>query len=139
MGKAVPERWAPGCLDDGAWFHGSPLRLEVLAAGSTVTRSRAVAEAFSHKPTCVGIEEGPDAACVCQNGQVAGLLYVVDEPISAADVRPHPSSTYRAGLEWLTTRPLRLRLVARLSAAEPGCRADCPHRGSAGARPSTGQ
>jgi hypothetical protein len=34
----------PSHLDDGAWFHGSPEELTLLATGSTITRCRVVAE-----------------------------------------------------------------------------------------------
>lgn len=129
-GKESESRaWAPSHLDDGAWYHGSPLPLDVLAEGSTITRSRTVAEAFSHKPTCVGIEESGGVLEVCHNGTQRGYLYVIEEAVAQADVRPHPESSYAAGgLEWLTNRPLRVKLVAELPVAAPPCRPDRPHR-----------
>ena len=124
----------PAHLDDGAWYHGSPERLDVLLAGSTVTRARVVAEAFAHKPTCVGIcvmeEAGqPSRVQVCQNGALPGFLYTIDEPVAACDVHPHPQSSFpESGLEWLTDRPLRVRLVGGVPAEElPDC-AGCAHR-----------
>lgn len=119
----MKEHAIPARLDDGDWYHGSPYVLDVLATGSTVTRSRVVAEAFSHKPTCVGLDESADAIRVCHNGTQPGYLYVVDEPVGKDDVRAHPHSAYQAGgLEWLATRPLRLRRIVELP--EPGT-ADC--------------
>lgn len=120
----------PPQLDDGAWFHGSPLKLDTLAAGSTITRSRPVAEGFSHRPTCLGWEEkGGRLTGVCHNGTVTGYLYVVDEGIGEPDIRHHPNSAYRAGgLEWLTNRPLRLRKIADLPLSDPPCQRDCPRR-----------
>jgi hypothetical protein len=120
----------PPDLDDGAWFHGSPRKLDTLAAGSTITRSRPVAEAFSHKPTCLGWEEkGGRLARVCHNGRAGGYLYVVDEEVGGPDVRHHPNSAYHAGgLEWLTNRPLRLRKIADLPLSDPPCQPDCPRR-----------
>jgi hypothetical protein len=120
----------PAHLDDGAWFHGSPRKLDTLAAGSTITRSRPVAEAFSHRPTCLGWEEkGGRLAGVCHNGAAAGYLYIVDEAIGEPDVRHHPNSAYHAGgLEWLTNRPLRLRRIADLPLSDPPCQPDCPRR-----------
>ena len=113
----------PDYLDDGAWFHGSPLELQVLQAGSTITRCRPVAEAFSHKPRTVGISLGtrdrkPTGPLeVTHDGTLPGLLYVVDEPVGDEDVHPHPNSSFPHGaLEWVTDRPLRLRLIARLPA-----------------------
>ena len=113
----------PDYLDDGAWFHGSPSELEVLRPGSTITRCRAVAEAFSHKPRTVGIDlrigdgEPTGSLQVTHDGTLPGLLYVVDEPVTTSDVHPHPNSSFPHGaLEWVTDRPLRLRLIARLPA-----------------------
>lgn len=111
----MTERWAPPLLDDGAWYHGSPERIEVLLTGSTITRSRAVAEAFSHRPTLVSLGEGGEGLEVTHNGTRHGYLYVIDELVTAADVHPHPNSSYPGGgMEWLTDRPLRLRLIAEL-------------------------
>ena len=119
----------PAHLDDGAWFHGSPEKLSLLAIGSTMTRSRLVAEAFSHKPTCLGIGDTDRPISVCHNGSQPGILYVIDEPVGADDVRPHPHSSFGAGcLEWLTTRPLRLRKIADLPLSDPPCTPDCPRR-----------
>jgi hypothetical protein len=111
----------PPHLDDGAWFHGSPLELQVLAAGSTVTRCRAVAEAFSHKPTwvSVGVPDEDRPVTVAHNGLLPGYLYVVDEPVADSDLHPHPRSSFKpGGLEWITDRPLRLCLVGELPAPE---------------------
>lgn len=106
----------PPDLDDGDWFHGSPLKLETLAAGSTVTRCRAVAEAFSHKPTRVSLDENRRPIAIEHDGTLPGYLYVVDEPVGESDVRPHPHSSFPGeGWEWITDRPLRLRLVAMLT------------------------
>lgn len=113
-------RDVPSHLDDGDWFHGSPLELGTLAAGSTVTRCRVVAEAFAHKPTRVNIQEHSNGdtvlrVTVTHNGTLPGFLYVVDEATGGCDLHPHPHSSYPGGtLEWITDRPLRLRLVARL-------------------------
>jgi hypothetical protein len=118
-----------GRLDDGAWYHGSPEGLTVLAVGSTITRCRAVAEAFSHKPTCVGIGDETPEISVCHNGRLYGHLYLVED-VAEADVRPHPESSFPSGgLEWLTNRPLRLRKIADLRIDEPPCQGDaCSHR-----------
>jgi hypothetical protein len=120
----------PPDLDDGAWFHGSPRKLDTLAAGSTITRSRRVAEAFSHNPPCLGWEEkGGQLARVCHNGTANGYLYAVDERIGDPDIRHHPNSAYRAGgLEWLTNRPLRLCKIADIPVSDPPCQPDCPRQ-----------
>lgn len=124
----------PAHLTDGAWYHGSPERLDVLRAGSTITRVRVVAEAFAHRPTCVSISivertGQPTRLEICQNGALLGYLYTIDEPVTEADVHPHPQSSFPdGGLEWLTDRPLRLRFVAEIPVGgRPDCEA-CPHR-----------
>ena len=90
------------------WYHGSPLRLTVLRAGSTMTQWRALACVFSHKPTVVSIDED---GTLRHNGTRPGCLYEIDEPVGPQDVVPHPRTTMRSGDEWLTTRDLRLRLI----------------------------
>ncbi len=132
-GERMDEDRARGRLDDGAWYHGSPERLGVLLVGSTITRSRAVAEAFAHKPTCVGISDhehgGTSYLEICHNGIRPGHLYVIDEEIDEADVHPHPRSSFPAGgLEWLTDRPLRVRLIAPVPAGTPPDCEQCPRR-----------
>ncbi len=115
----------PG-LDDGAWFHGSPTRLEALRVGSTITRSRATAEAFSHRPCCVGFSVSSEQLEVCHNGTLPGFLYVVSEEVGEADVHLHPNSSFTDGrIEWLTDRPLRVELIAEM-AAEPADCEQCP-------------
>jgi hypothetical protein len=100
--------------DDGkraagaTWYHGSPLRLEVLRAGSTVTRVRPLAEVFSHKPSIVCIE---DDGTVRHDGRRPGWLHRVREEVGGGDVRPHPRSVMAPGKEWLTNRPLELELI----------------------------
>lgn len=106
---------APAHLDDGDWFHGSPLELEVLAAGSTVTRCRVVAEAFAHKPTWMSVGDQARPVTVEHDGLLPGYLYAIDEPVADGDLHPHPNSAFKpGGMEWVTDRPLRLRLIAAL-------------------------
>ena len=92
-------------MSDDIWYHGSPLRLEMLALGSTVTRDRRYAEVFSHKPSLVVVD---DAGQIRHDGRSSGLLYRVAESVFEKDFEPHPRSTMAAGVEWLTHRPLRL-------------------------------
>ena len=67
--------------EDSVWYHGSPLHLTELAAGSTVTRWKALAEAFSHKPPMLEYDHvnGP----IRHNGKQEGFLYFIDEPLKA--------------------------------------------------------
>ena len=95
-------------LNVEAWYHGSPLQLDTLLAGSTITPYRHLAEVFSHKPSMVSVD---DAGLILHNGTEAGYLYVIEETLSEADVYMHPRSTMQAGWEWLTRRDLPLRLL----------------------------
>ena len=103
-------RWdVPGSPD---WYHGSPLKLEVLKSGGSVTRNRDIACAFSHRPTCV---EMCDDGVIRHNGTENGYLYVVDEPVVPdADIQPHSACLDDDPWEWVTTRELKLRLVESL-------------------------
>ena len=97
---------------NGIWYHGSNVRFDVLREGSTVTQWRALAEAFSHKPTMLGIE---DDGSIWHNGVEAGWLYVVDEPVDLErDVYPHPRTTMQENAEWLTKRPLKVKLIGEV-------------------------
>ncbi len=96
----------------GPWYHGSPLRLRELRAGSTVTQWRELAEAFSHKPALLCID---DDGRITHNGLQPGFLYVVDEPVEVGpDLYQHPHISLEQGLEFLTARPLRLRLLGEV-------------------------
>lgn len=103
-----------------AWYHGSPLRLEILLEGSTITQDIELARVFSHKPGIVSIEDDPavlDSRTprLQHNGDKPGWLYQIDEPVLAEDVLPHPRTSMPLGLEWLTRRPLRLRLLGAVA------------------------
>lgn len=103
------------------WFHGSPLRLEHVAAGSTVTPVIELAKAFSHKPsrleTRVEERDGRRIATVTQNGTRDGFLYEVIVTDPAADLRHHPTSRMALGEEMLVTRDLPLRYVEQVPAS----------------------
>lgn len=97
---------------DGIWYHGSDQILTHLRTGSTITQWRALAEAFSHKPTLLGYE---DDGTITHNGTKKGILYVIDEPlVPGVDIFPHPRTTMDANAEFLTARPLKLRKICEL-------------------------
>ncbi|MBE0697358.1 MAG: hypothetical protein IH586_10575, partial [Anaerolineaceae bacterium] len=90
------------------WYHGSPLNLEVLLPGSTITQDAALARVFSHKPQIVSIEDEFTPMRIRHNGTLPGQLYRIAEPIGLMDVYPHPNTSMAPGLEWLTRRSLHL-------------------------------
>jgi len=90
------------------WYHGSPLKLAMLRAGSTITQDRELARVFSHKPPIVSMA---DDGALRHTGTTPGYLYRVDEAIGPEDVTPHPNSSMPPGAEWLTRRELRLALI----------------------------
>ena len=97
---------------DGVWYHGSNVLFAELRAGSTITQWRALAEAFSHKPGMLCCD---DFGKITHNGKEPGYLYVIDEPVSVgADCYRHPRSVMEDNAEFLTKRPLRVRLIAEL-------------------------
>lgn len=99
---------------DGIWYHGSNLLFDTLLAGSTITQWRALAEAFSHKPTLLCYDE---AGAILHNGTEKGYLYQIDEKlIPGQDIIQHPRTTMDPQMEFLVQRPLRLKLIAELPA-----------------------
>ena len=106
-------------LDDAKgqnWYHGSPLLLEILATGSSITRNRELAIAFSHKPTRL---EVADDGMISHNGKQNGYMYEIAEPVSLEDIHVHPKVKAIAPndlWEWLTKRPFRLKLIQETTA-----------------------
>ena len=104
--KVCSMDWQP----QDPWYHGSPLKLSHIRAGSSITPKRALARIFSHKPSIVSVE---DDGAIRHNGILPGYLYTIDEPILPGDIEPHPRTTMKPGDEWLTTRELRLHLLCQ--------------------------
>ncbi len=53
--------------------------------------------------------------CPKHNGTAKGYLYVVDEPVDAGeDVFQHPNTSMDENAEFLTARPLKVRLLCEL-------------------------
>ncbi len=104
------------------WFHGSPQRLEVLRAGSTVTPVVELARAFSHKPTLLAFDvaerDDQRTATIEHNGTAHGHLHRVVVADPAADLRQHPTSAFAPGEEMLTTRDLPLEFLAEVPVEE---------------------
>ena len=97
---------------NGVWYHGSNVRFNELRTGSTITQWRALAEAFSHQP---GMLSYNDFGEITHNGTEKGYLYVIDEPVTVnVDCYQHPRTVMDANAEFLTKRPLRVRLITEL-------------------------
>ena len=97
---------------DGIWYHGSDQVFSELRAGSTVTQWRVLAEAFSHKPTALGYD---DDGTIMHNGTKKGYLYVIHEPVEVGiDIYQHPRTTMDENAEFLTKRPLKVRMVCEV-------------------------
>ncbi len=97
---------------DGAWYHGSNVLFSELRAGSTVTQWQALAEAFSHQPSVLGYD---DDGVIFHNGTEKGYLYRIDEPVDLhEDLAPHPRTTMDPNAEFLTKRPLKVKLLCAL-------------------------
>ncbi len=90
------------------WFHGSQQRFSRLRPGSSVTRNKNVAKAFSHRPSIVSWS---DEGEIKHDGSMPGYLYSISEAIGPDDVRPHPSPVNADRWEWLTNREFALELI----------------------------
>ncbi len=93
---------------DLPWYHGSQQELTVLRIGSSITQDRDIARVFSHQPTISTVE---DDGTHRHNGTTPGYLHIVDEPITADDVEPHPHPINTSKWEWLTKREIKVRLI----------------------------
>jgi len=100
-----------------SWYHGSPAVLNTIRAGSTITRNRKLAMAFSHKPVHVQIdvnehtETGLKTVTLTQNGSQRGFLYSVEVRDPNSDTREDPKSVMFPGDEVLTVRELKVKLI----------------------------
>ena len=97
---------------DGIWYHGSNQLFTVLRANSTITQWKELAEAFSHQPTRLSYD---DDGVIYHNGTEKGYLYMIDEPIASGnDIYQHPRSSMDDNAEFLTKRPLKVKLICEL-------------------------
>ena len=97
---------------DGVWYHGSNRLFSELREGSTITQWKELAEAFSHQPDCLWYD---DEGRIGHTGTEKGLLYQIDEPVEVdRDIYQHPGTTMDENAEFLTKRPLKVKLLAEL-------------------------
>ena len=94
---------------DGAWYHGSNMLFTELRTGSTITQWKELAEAFSHQPSVLCYD---DDGVIEHNGKEKGYLYQVDEAVDMQkDIYRHPGTTMDENAEFLTKRPLKVKMV----------------------------
>lgn len=99
-------------IPSGTWYHGSNVIFSELREVSTITQWKELAEAFSHQPTRLGYD---DNGIIGHNGKEKGYLYIIDEPIEIGkDIYQHPRTTMDINAEFLTKRPLKVKLIAEL-------------------------
>ena len=97
---------------DGIWYHGSNKLFTELRTNSTITQWKELAEAFSHQPSGLGYD---DNGVINHNETEKGYLYIVAEPVTiGVDIYQHPTTTMDANAEFLTTRPLKLKMICEL-------------------------
>ncbi len=97
---------------NGVWYHGSNKVFDELKTNSTITQWRELAEAFSHQPSGLGYD---DSGVISHNGTEEGYLYIIDEPIIVGrDIYQHPRTTMDENAEFLTKRPLKVKLISKL-------------------------
>lgn len=97
---------------DGIWYHGSNMIFSELKTNNTITHRKELAEAFSHKPSGLGYD---DDGVIRHNGTEKGYLYIIDEPVViGVDIYQHPRTTMDENAEFLTKRPLKVRMICEL-------------------------
>ena len=97
---------------DGIWYHGSNVIFSELRINSTITQWKELAEAFSHQPSSLGYD---DNGVITHNGTEKGYLYMIDEPIVIGDdIYQHPVSSMDRNAEFLTKRPLKVKLICEI-------------------------
>ena len=88
------------------WFHGSPLELELLRKGSSITQTEKLAQAFSTKPSLVSVS---DDGKIKHNGKSKGRIYRVTGMVTIDDIYEHPRS--KNGWEWITKKEFKLEFL----------------------------
>ena len=96
------------------WYHGSQQELNRLRCGSSISQSRDVAKAFSHRPSLLSMS----GESLKHDGVTPGYLYVVAEEIVPDDVHPHPHPVNAERWEWLSSRELKVELIERTTVTE---------------------
>lgn len=96
------------------WYYGSPYKLDMIRTGSSITRNKELAKAFSHKPSGLSVDEN---GTIAHNGKEIGYLSVVDELLKSEDIYVHEACREENPWEWLTNRDFKFKLIERLELA----------------------
>lgn len=94
--------------NQSTWFHGSPLRLEKLCKGSSITQLENLARVFSSKPTIVSVA---DDGSIRHNGKEKGYIYRIIDTVTPDDIYKHPKTTMNESWEWITRKDFRLEFL----------------------------
>jgi hypothetical protein len=92
----------------GTWFHGSPLELEILRKGSSITQIEKLAQVFSSRPSIVSVS---DDGKIKHNGKSKGRVYRVINRVTTDDIYEHPRSSWKKGWEWITKKEFKLKFL----------------------------
>jgi len=93
--------------EEETWFHGSPLDLETLRKGSSITRIEKLAQAFSSEPGIVSVSDNDE---IRHNGKSKGRVYKVSDKVTSDDIYEHPGSSIK-GWEWITKKEFKLEFL----------------------------
>ncbi len=97
---------------DGIWYHGSNEIFSELRTNSTITQWRELAEAFSHKPSWLSYD---DKGVIRHNGTEKGYLYsIMESVVVGEDIYQHPRTAMDENAEFLTKRPLKVKLICEV-------------------------
>ena len=92
------------------WYHGSPVLMDNLREGSTITQWKELALAFSKKHSTLSYNN--IFGEINHNGVEDGFLYIIDESILIdVDIYQHPRTSMDIGVEFITKRQLKLKRI----------------------------
>jgi hypothetical protein len=92
-------------INSNIYYHGSPSTIEILRKGSSITRNKKLAMAFSHKPSVLSISDDGE---IKHNGTKKGYLYKIVEELKQNDIIVHPSCKSNDTWEFITQRDLEI-------------------------------
>jgi hypothetical protein len=95
-------------IDDtnsNTYYHGAGSKIEILKTGSSITRNKKLAIAFSYKPFVLSVNDDGE---IEHDGIKKGYLYKIAEEISQSDIIVHPSCKSNDPWEFITQRDLKI-------------------------------